>query len=86
MNTTIQSDILIDELAALICTFTRPQDAVRLAATSRYFFELAIPIAWKHVEGVTQILKLVSGSRIYMYKDEDEIDVTCIVSCTRFGP
>ncbi|KDN34102.1 hypothetical protein RSAG8_12804, partial [Rhizoctonia solani AG-8 WAC10335] len=51
----------IPELVRLICGFGEAADNAHLALTCRSLFTRAIPLAWAHVSGVSQLLVPIEG-------------------------
>ncbi|QRV95511.1 fanconi anemia group M protein [Ceratobasidium sp. AG-Ba] len=73
-----KSVLRIPEIASIVSGFLEPRDAARLGRTNRHFFEIAMPVAWKHVESVVQVFKLVEGCTISHDKGDDDEEVTSI--------
>ncbi|KAG8731741.1 hypothetical protein FRC12_019597, partial [Ceratobasidium sp. 428] len=63
------------ELAALILSFARPRDAARLGLTNRFLFDISLPFAWEHVEGVTPIFKLIQSCEILRKPDLGDLEI-----------
>ncbi|QRV95512.1 hypothetical protein RhiJN_23530 [Ceratobasidium sp. AG-Ba] len=80
-----KSILRITEIASIISGFLDRRDAARLGRTNHRFFEIAMPVAWKHVHGAVQIFKLVKGcniskstSEVDDESDDEAHEVTCI--------
>ncbi|CAE6432975.1 unnamed protein product [Rhizoctonia solani] len=84
MATSMHSALQVPDIVRMICDFGTSEDIVHLGITCQRLFRIAIPIAWRKVKGVAQLIKLIRN--VVVDKEKDILEDFMITTIEFSGP